>query len=210
MIWNCVGVAWVHCIFLFPQAAKYQAPSHLEPAPFSCELPPPLKRSRPITYEEAMRGTHEPVRVYADGVFDLFHPGHARVLLQAKKAFPNTHLIAGGQSPVGGQWPLLMTPTFQYPSIILSSIPYLWPVQVWVWLESTTRIVVSWSNTSSALGLFVCLFSDQWCSDPKVKRENSLRWSWTLWCCQALSLCGWSADRCSMGHHTRIHRQIPG
>uniref|UniRef100_A0A4W6CV41 choline-phosphate cytidylyltransferase n=1 Tax=Lates calcarifer TaxID=8187 RepID=A0A4W6CV41_LATCA len=69
-----------------------------EPAAFAkstgCETDTPHEK---LTISQARRGTpaHRPVRVYADGIFDLFHSGHARALMQAKNVFPNTYLIVG-------------------------------------------------------------------------------------------------------------------
>uniref|UniRef100_A0A3Q3W7W5 choline-phosphate cytidylyltransferase n=1 Tax=Mola mola TaxID=94237 RepID=A0A3Q3W7W5_MOLML len=67
------------------------------PAPFADELEPDNKPYKRVNMEEAKRGTppDRPVRVYADGIFDVFHSGHARALMQAKCLFPNTHLIVG-------------------------------------------------------------------------------------------------------------------
>uniref|UniRef100_A0A0B6ZKH5 choline-phosphate cytidylyltransferase n=1 Tax=Arion vulgaris TaxID=1028688 RepID=A0A0B6ZKH5_9EUPU len=75
--------------------------SNIRPAPFSHEqealdTKAQIDYTNKISMEDAKAGrAPRAVRIYADGIYDMFHTGHARQLMQAKMAFPETYLIVG-------------------------------------------------------------------------------------------------------------------
>lgn len=90
------------CLKFSVEVNKFEGMSQNNgPAPFYFEKRAQEARdscdyTQRITVKQAEAGeAPRKVRVYADGIYDLFHAGHARQLMQAKNLIPNTYLIVG-------------------------------------------------------------------------------------------------------------------
>ena len=86
-----------------PRGKSKAGPNLVTPAPFDDDNVANSERDSidygiKITAEMAQNGTSpRRIRVYADGIYDLFHQGHARQLMQAKNVFPKSdvYLLVG-------------------------------------------------------------------------------------------------------------------